>query len=135
VALVAAEVVPMRRWLLVPVVTLVVAGCGSGGGSSQLGSVTSAQQVITYMGKHGLPCTNPSQNTGVFFVREEYGCTLDGQDVTIDIWSSNSQIATTYKALSSLGGGPYVQGDKWTIAPGSDAEAHKIQKVTGGTVH
>jgi hypothetical protein len=123
-----------RSLLLVPVVALVIAGCGSGS-SSQLGSVHSASQVIDYMGKHGLPCTNPTQNKGVFFVREEYDCTLDGQDVTIDVWSSNDAIKTTSKALASLNSSAYVQGDKWTITPESDAEARKIQKVTGGTVH
>jgi hypothetical protein len=124
----------MRSLLLVPVVALVIAGCGSGS-SNQLGSVHSASQVVDYMGKHGFPCTDVQPNKGAAFVREELDCTVDGESATIDVWNSNSQRATLEKAFSSFMSGATVEGDKWSISVESDAEARKIQKVTGGTVH
>lgn len=124
----------MRRLLLVPVLAGVLVACGSGG-SSGLGSVSSTKQVTDYLAKHNLPCTGIERNDGVAFVREEVSCTIDGQDATIDVWNSNSQRATLNKAFSSFVSGAEVDGDKWSISGVTDATAHKIQKVTGGTVH
>ena len=124
----------MRPLLLVPILGIVIAGCGSGAGSG-LGSVTSAQQVTDYLAKHGMPCTGIQPNKGAAFVREEVDCTISGQDATIDVWNSNSQRDTLNKAFSTLMSGAEVDGDKWSISGIDDATAHKIQKVTGGTVH
>jgi hypothetical protein len=124
----------MRSLLLVPVVALVIAGCGSGSSAS----FKTPEDVLAKIPG----CTNIQPDTGPQFMNREsadcdFGGTADDPvSLTAVTFTDSGQQKQWMDLANKIGGGGlYVVGDKWLVQTDTSDQAHKVQQAVGGTVH
>lgn len=137
------------------VVVCVVAGCGSTGGAptgatgttsvpaatarlSGLQEYQSIQAMADDLAKHGHPCTDLTPLGGGSFNVDGAKCTIDGEVMVLELYTSQSQIDAQLKVLNSFRENHldfgWLSGKNWTINCGTRPLCEKVQADMGGSI-
>jgi hypothetical protein len=119
---------PIRLVVLSLITGLALSACGS----SNVKSAKSYDSVSSLASELG--CGGAALDRGPIEVKEEGHCQLDGERVTVIIWSEGVDPREPPGASSPFGGDWVVLGENWSIATVTAAGAKKVQDKLGGTL-
>lgn len=131
-------------------VVLALTGCGptattpAGGTATTAAKLSGLQEYQTIqamaddLAKHGHPCTELTQLGGGFFNVDGAKCTIDGEVMILELYTSQSQIDAQLKVLDSFRENHldfgWLAGKNWTINCGTRPVCEKVQDDMGGSI-